>query len=167
MNLSLRAAGEGRAATEDRHTLLSRPNLARRNETLTCPARALLRQPPPLGVAVACSAVATFALAYEIDVCIVSVGRPMALKIVEKHRPIAIETIFVEVAERKGECVVQSRERRNVLAELLDQPFGERSPRPVFPGPGGGGTSIGGASSLSATKTRMPGRLCSGVSAPE
>jgi acyl-CoA synthetase (NDP forming) len=47
-------------------------------------AGALLREPPPAGIAGARRAVAHHALAHEIDISVIVVGRPMALEIVEE-----------------------------------------------------------------------------------
>ena len=108
-----------------------------------CAAGAFLGQPPPARVARARSAVAAYALANEIDVDVL-VGRPMPLEIVEERRPVGLEAMYLEIAQRKREAVVDADQRRCVFGQSLDKPFGDAAPRPVFARAGGGITSTGG-----------------------
>ena len=109
-------------------------------------AGAFLGQPPPAGIAHARRAIAVDAVADEIDIGVVLVGRPVALEIVEERRPVGLQAMHLEIAQREREAVVDADQRRRVFGEPLDQPFGDALPRPVFARDGGGGTSTGGAS---------------------
>src|SRR5262249_6682251 len=71
-------------------------------------AGALLGEPPPAGVADASGTVAHDALADEIDIGVVVVGRPMVLEIVEEGGPIELEAMRLEIAQRKGKAVVDA-----------------------------------------------------------
>ena len=97
-----------------------------------CAARALLGQAPPASIAHARRAVAECALADEIDIGVILVGRPMALEIVEERRPVGLEAMHLEIAQREREAVVDADQRRHVLGQPFDQPFGDAAPRPVF-----------------------------------
>src|SRR6266446_4316728 len=65
------------------------------------PDRALFRQSPPAGVAHPRRTVAEYAFAHEIDIGIVFVGRPMLLEILEERRPVRLEAMHLEIAQRK------------------------------------------------------------------
>ena len=64
----------------------------------------------------------------------VLVGRPMALKIVEKGGPIGLEPMDLEIAQRKREAVVDADQRWRGLGKSLDQPFRDATPGPVLAG---------------------------------
>ncbi|MFZ0459404.1 MAG: hypothetical protein WAM17_13355, partial [Rhodoplanes sp.] len=91
----------------------------------------LLGQPPPAGMAHARRAVATQAVANEIDVDIL-VGRPMALEIVEEGGPVGLQAMPLEVAQRKRKAVVDADQCGLVFGQLVYQPFGDTTSRPVF-----------------------------------
>ncbi len=95
-------------------------------------ARALLGQAPPAGIAHACRAVAVDAVANEIDIGVILVGRPVALEIVEEGWPIRLEPVHFEIAQREREAVVDADQRRHVLGQPLHQPFGDALAGPVF-----------------------------------
>ena len=95
-------------------------------------ARALLGQPPPAGLAHACGAVAVKAVADEVDIGVIVIGRPMALEIVEKARPVGQEPMHFEIAQREREAVVDADQCGHVLGEAFHQPFGDAAPRSVF-----------------------------------
>ena len=95
-------------------------------------ARALLGQPPPAGIAHARRAVARDAVANEIDIDVIFVGRPVALEIVEEARPVGQQPVRFEIAQRKGKAVVDADQRRHVLGQPLHQPFGDALAGPVF-----------------------------------
>ena len=65
------------------------------------------------------------AIADEIDIGVIVVGRPMALEIVEEGRPVGLEAMHLEIAQRKREAVVDADQRGHILGEPLDQPFGD------------------------------------------
>ena len=88
-------------------------------------ASAFLGQSSPARVAHSFRAVATQAIAHEIDVGVVFIGRPMALEIVEEGGPIGLEPMDLEIPQRKREAVVDADQRRSILGQPLDQPFGE------------------------------------------
>ena len=93
---------------------------------------AFLGQPPPASIAHARRAIARRALADKINVGVILVGRPMALEIVEEGGPIVLQSMHLEVAQRKRKAVVDADQRGQVLGQLVDQPFGNPTPRPVF-----------------------------------
>ena len=88
----------------------------------------LLGEPPPAGVAHARRAVSRHALAHEIDIGVIAIGRPMALEVVEEGGPIRLEAMRLEIAQREGEAVIDADQRRRVLGELLHKPFGDPTP---------------------------------------
>src|ERR1700722_12563778 len=96
-------------------------------------ARALLGQPSPARIAHSRGTVALHPVAYEIDISVVFVCRPMPLKIVEKGRPIRRQAILFKIALWKGERVIDSDERRDVLRQDGNQPFSQGAPRPISP----------------------------------
>lgn len=67
---------------------------------------ALLGESPPFGVPLSRGSVSEHPFADEIDVDIVFVGRPMALEIVKERRPIPLQTVLVEIVQRKREGVI-------------------------------------------------------------
>lgn len=76
--------------------------------------------------------VAHRAVAHEIDGGLVLVGRPVALEVIEKGRPVGRQAVGLEIPQWKGEPVVDTDQCRPVFGEPLDQPFGDSAPRPVF-----------------------------------
>ena len=95
-------------------------------------ARAFLSQPPPAGIAHPRRTITHRALTYEINVGVILVGRPMALEIVEEGRPVGLQAMHLEVAQRKRKAVVDADQRGRVLGQLVYQPFGDTASRPVF-----------------------------------
>src|SRR5919206_4201229 len=91
-----------------------------------------LRQASPTGIAEAGRAVAHAAVAHEIDIRVVVVGRPMALKVVEKYWPIERQPMCLEVPHRERECMIDPDQCRLVFSKLRGQPLGNATPRPVF-----------------------------------
>ena len=74
----------------------------------------------------------TSAVADEIDVGVILVGRPMALEIVEEGGPVGLQSMRLEIAQRKREAVVDADQRGRVLGQPFHQPFGDAASRPVF-----------------------------------
>ena len=67
------------------------------------PARALLGQPPPAGIALAFRAFAADARADEFDIGVVLIGRPMAMEIIEEGGPVGQKlTIAAQIIEGSG-----------------------------------------------------------------
>lgn len=66
---------------------------------------------------------ARHALAHEIDIGVIVVGRPMTLEIIEKGRPIGLEAMRLEIAQRKRKAMIDADQGRRVLGEPLHQPF--------------------------------------------
>ena len=108
-------------------------------------ARALLSQPPPAGTAGARRPVAHETIADEIDIGVVIVGRPVALEIVEERGPVRLESMHLEIAQRKRKAVVDADQRGHGSASRSTSH--SAIPRRVqyLRGDGGGGTSAGGA----------------------
>jgi hypothetical protein len=96
------------------------------------PARAFLGQAPPASVAHACRTVAEPALTYEIDIGVVFVGWPMLLEIIEESGPIRLQTVRLEIAQRKRKTVIDTGQRGRLFGQPWSQPFGDAAPRPVF-----------------------------------
>ena len=71
-------------------------------------AGALLRQAPPARIASASGAIAHHALADEIDIGVVVVGRPMALEIVEEGGPVGLEAMRLEIAKWKRKAMIDA-----------------------------------------------------------
>jgi hypothetical protein len=80
-------------------------------------ARALLGQAPPAGVAHARRAVAVNAVADELDIGVILVGRPVALEIIEEARPVRRQSMRLEIAQREGKAVVDADQRGRILGE--------------------------------------------------
>lgn len=62
---------------------------------------ALLGQPSPSGIAATGRTIAQRAVADEVDIGVIVIGRPMALEILENSRPIRQKTMRLEVAKRE------------------------------------------------------------------
>jgi hypothetical protein len=56
----------------------------------------------------------------------------MALEIVEEGRPVGLEGMRLEIAQRKRQAVINADQRRRVRGKPLHQPLGNTAPRPVF-----------------------------------
>src|SRR5277367_991560 len=76
-------------------------------------------------------ALAAFAYRFYVDVFI---RRPMALEVVEEGRPVQLQAIVLKVLLWKRKAVVDSDQHRRWPAKVVDQPFGDLAPRPVFAG---------------------------------
>src|SRR5262249_43927568 len=61
------------------------------------------------------------------------VGWPVAMEVVEEGRPVWLQTVHLEIAQRKREAVVDADERWWTVGQLLHQPFGYGSPGPISP----------------------------------
>lgn len=94
-------------------------------------ARALFGQALPARIAHARSAVAAHAIADEIDVDVLISG-PMALEIVEESGPVGLQTMHLEIAQRKRESMVDTSQSRRDFSKPFDQPFRNAAPRPIF-----------------------------------
>jgi hypothetical protein len=46
---------------------------------------------------------------------VILIGRPVALEIVEKRRPVGLQPVNLEIAQRKGKAVVNADQGGNVL----------------------------------------------------
>jgi hypothetical protein len=68
----------------------------------------LLGQPPPAGVAHTRRAIAHRSLPDEIDIGKVSISGPVALEIVEEGRPVRLQSMHLEIAQRKRKAVVST-----------------------------------------------------------
>ncbi len=96
------------------------------------PPSALLGEAPPAAVSRACRAVAGKAIADEIHVDVVAVGRPVALKVLEKRRPVMRQLVDLEIAQWEGEGMIDADQGRNVLSQSVDEPFRDAAPGPVL-----------------------------------
>jgi hypothetical protein len=56
----------------------------------------------------------------------------VALKIIEERGPIWSEVMHLEIVQREREAMVDADQRRSILGQPLDQPFGGGLPAPVF-----------------------------------
>ena len=63
-------------------------------------------QTAPAGISGTGLGVAAGSVADEIDVGVVLVGRPVALKIIEEHRPVRRDGVDLEITQRKRKGVV-------------------------------------------------------------
>lgn len=90
------------------------------------------RQAPPLAISLAQSPLAGCAIADEIHIGVVLVGRPVALKIVKEGRPIGQQAMGLEIAQWEGEAVVDADQGGDVLGQALREPFDDATPRPVI-----------------------------------
>src|SRR5258708_31417978 len=97
-----------------------------------CAARALLGQTPPPGIPRARIAISAHTLANEIDIRVVFVGGPMLLEVVQERRPVRLEAVGLEIAQRKREAVVNADQRCRLFTQPRDEPFGNAAPRPPF-----------------------------------
>jgi hypothetical protein len=70
----------------------------------------------------------------------------MALEIVKEGRPVGLQAILLEIAQREREAVIDADKRRQVFGQPFDQPFSDALSGPVLPGRWRGRTSAGGAS---------------------
>ena len=84
-----------------------------------CTARALFGQASPPSVAHVRRAVAECALADEIHVGVIVVSWPVMLEIVEKTRPVRLEAMHLEIAQRKREAVVDTDQRGRMLRRAV------------------------------------------------
>jgi hypothetical protein len=81
-----------------------------------CPPRTLLGEAPPAAIAGTRCAGADEAVADEIHVDTVSVGRPMALKVLKERGPIGRQLVDFEIAQREREGMIDANQGRNVLS---------------------------------------------------
>jgi hypothetical protein len=56
----------------------------------------------------------------------------MSLEVIEECRPVWLEAMNLEIAQRERETVIDADQRRRVLGEPFHQPFGNTAPRPIF-----------------------------------
>jgi hypothetical protein len=54
------------------------------------------------------------------------------LEIVKKGRPVGLQAMRLEIAQRKRKAVVNANQRGRAFNEPLDQLFGNATPRPIF-----------------------------------
>src|SRR6266545_784010 len=90
-----------------------------------------LRQSQPCWITRTFTPIATFSMAYEIDVSVVFVRRPMALEIVEKLRPIRWQAMGFKIPHRKRKAVVNPDNRWSGFGQFAPQPLGDPSSRPI------------------------------------
>jgi hypothetical protein len=103
-----------------------------------------LGQSTPAGIASTRAALAASTMADEVDVDVVSIGRPMAVKIIKEGRPVERKVMDFEVAQWERKAVVDANQCGRSFGKSVDKPFGNTAPCPVFASLGGGGTSTGG-----------------------
>ena len=72
------------------------------------------------------------AVAHELDIDVILIGRPMALEIVEEARPVGQQPVRLEIAQRKRKAVVDADQRGRIFGEPFHQPFGNALAGPVF-----------------------------------
>jgi hypothetical protein len=82
----------------------------------------------------------------KINIGVIFVGWPMALEVVEEGRPVGPQAMGLKIAQREGEAVVDTDQRRLILGQALNEPFRDGAPGPVFLWRGRGRTSVGAAS---------------------
>jgi hypothetical protein len=97
-----------------------------------CGARAFLGQTPPAGITHACGAVAVDAVADELDIGVILVGRPVSLEIVGEAQPVGQQPVRLEIAQRERKTVVNPDQRGRTLAQPFHQPLGDALAAPVF-----------------------------------
>jgi hypothetical protein len=83
------------------------------------------------------------ALAYQIDAGVVPVGGRVAMEVVEERRPVEREAVRFGVSQREGKAMVESRQRRTIFGEPINQPFRNIASSPVSVRARRWGTSIG------------------------
>src|SRR5579883_3252854 len=95
-----------------------------------CASCTQLGQPPPVGSTHARRCIACDPLSHEVHIGVLFISWPMTLEIVEEYRPVRLEPICLEVAQRKREAVIDADNRSGWLGQPGDEPFGEATPRP-------------------------------------
>ena len=85
----------------------------------------LFTQPPPPRITRARRTIAAGAVSDKIHTGVVLVGRPMKLEIVKERWPLRFEVVGLEIAQRERKAMVDADQRRSILGQPLDQPFGE------------------------------------------
>ena len=90
-----------------------------------------VRQPQPSWTAQTGGGMTVRSFADGVDVIMLPVGRPVALEVVEKGRPVRCQAVHLEIAQREREAVVDAHQGWDVLRELLDQPERNAVPAPV------------------------------------
>ncbi len=65
-------------------------------------------------------AVAHRTVAHKFDTRMVFIGWPVALEIIEKGRPVGREPMYLEIAQREREAVVDADQRGHVLRQPVD-----------------------------------------------
>jgi len=92
-----------------------------------------LGHPPPARTSRTHGTIPVVAVSDAIDIHMVVVGRPVVLEVIEELRPIWLEAMDFEVAQRKGKPVVDADERGRAVAKFSREPFGQSPPRPILP----------------------------------
>ena len=86
----------------------------------------------PAGVTTTCSAVASQAVAHEIDVGMVGVCGPVALEVLQERGPVRLQLVHFEIAQRKRKPVVDADDRWAIFGQAVSQPLGDAPARPVL-----------------------------------
>jgi hypothetical protein len=58
----------------------------------------------------------------------------MTLEIIQEGRPVGLQAICLEIAQREREAVVDADQRWQVFCQPFEQPFGDALSGPVLPG---------------------------------
>src|SRR5262249_18849716 len=91
-----------------------------------------LAEAPPAGATGAGRAVANHARTHVLDGGVVTIGRPVALKILQKSGPIVRELVSLEVRVRKREAEVHPNQGGALLAQPFNEPLRNPPARPVL-----------------------------------
>jgi len=92
----------------------------------------LFSQPLPPRITHARRTIAAEAVSDKIHIGVVLVGRPMKLEIVKERRPVRFEVVGFEIAEGERKAMVDAGQRRGILGQSFNQPFGDVLPAPIF-----------------------------------
>ena len=92
-------------------------------------------QPPPTGIPHPRRAIPGESIPHEIDIGVVCVGRPVAVEVVEEVLPIGWQAINLKISKGEREGVVDADQRRHLVVQTRQQPFGDALERPVFARP--------------------------------
>ena len=95
-------------------------------------ARTLFGHPAPAGVAGARCAVASQAVAHEIDIGVLGIRGPVALKVLQELGPVRLQLVHFEIAQRKRKPEVDADDRRDILGQAVREPLRDAASRPVL-----------------------------------